>query len=68
MIINDRGKIQRFWFSTANVDYRDQKIIMVLKNVVFGKLFGYLGYIDQKLVKYLWNEAVKLIKKGRNIK
>ena len=65
LIINDKGEILSFYFSRANVDDRDTKIMAIMTKEVFGKLFGDRGYIDQKLAEYLWNDGVELIYKRR---
>lgn len=65
LVINDRGSILNFSLSRANVDDRDQKILSVMTEKVFGKLFGDRGYISQKLAEFLWNDGVELIYKRR---
>lgn len=65
LIINDKGSILNFCFSRANVDDRNQDIMKVMVQKVFGKLFGDRGYISQKLAQYLWNDGVELIYKRR---
>lgn len=48
-VCNEKGEIIRFYFSTGNTDDRDTRIFEVLKKKLFGKLYGYKGYVSQSL-------------------
>ena len=61
LIINDKGEILNFMFTTGNVDDREPlKDGVLLKNIK-GKLFGDKGYIGKALFENLFIDGVQLI-------
>ncbi len=66
LIINDKGEIQNFVFTTGNVDDRKPlKERALLKNIK-RKLFGDKGYIGKYLFENLFVDGVQLIAKMKN--
>ena len=66
LIINDKGEIQNFVFTTGSVDDREPlKEGALLKNSK-GKLFGDKGYIGKALFENLFVDGVQLITKVKN--
>ena len=61
LIINDKGEILNFMFTTGNVDDREPlKDGVLLKNIK-GKLFGDKGYIGKALFENFFIDGVQLI-------
>ena len=66
LIINNKGEILNFMFTTGNVDDREPlKDGVLLKNIK-GKLFGDKGYIGKALFENLFIDGVQLITKVKN--
>ena len=66
LIINNKGEILNFMFTTGNVDDREPlKDGVLLKNIK-GKLFGDKGYIGKALFENLFIDEVQLITKVKN--
>lgn len=63
LVINDIGEILSFFLTTGEVDDRDEKVIDILTEDLFGKLFGDKGYISQPLFERLYKRGIKLITK-----
>lgn len=65
LIINDKGEIQSFYLTKANVDDRDTKAITKMTKEIFGKLFGDKGYISKALSDLLFGNGIQLITQVR---
>jgi len=61
IIINHLGEIISFWITPGNVDDKNQKLMNMLTEKMYGLLFGDRGYISQKLFENLYNKGIKLI-------
>jgi hypothetical protein len=71
-IINEKGELINFYFTSANIDDRNENVIFSLISKVnpFSYLFGDKGYISKKLKEKLLKECnIELItKKRKNMK
>ena len=66
LIINDKGEILNFVFTTSGVDDREPlKDGVLLKNIK-GKLFGDKGYIGKTLFESLFVDGIQLFTKVKN--
>jgi hypothetical protein len=66
LIINDKGEILNFVFTTGGVDDREPlKEGALLKNIK-GKLFGDKGYIGKTLFESLFVDGIQLVTKVKN--
>ena len=66
LIINDKGEILNFVFTTGDVDDREPlKDGVLLKNIK-GKLFGDKGYIGKSLFENLFIDGIQLFTKVKN--
>ena len=63
LVINGCGEIVNFVFSKANVDDRDEDIVMGLTKSLQGKLIGDKGYISKSLFTTLHAKGIQLITK-----
>ncbi len=59
LVINDKGEIMAFQFTTGNVD--DRKPTLDLMKNLMGKLIGDRGYLSKKLSEELLDQGVQLI-------
>lgn len=59
LVINERGDLLAFAFTTGDVD--DRKPVESMTRRLWGKLFGDKGYISQDLFERLYSRGVKLI-------
>ena len=66
LVINDKGEILNFVFTTGGVDDREPlKEGVLLKNIK-GKLFGDKGYIGKALFESLFVDGIQLFTKVKN--
>ena len=66
LVINDKGEILNFVFTTGGVDDREPlKEGVLLKNIK-GKLFGDKGYIGKTLFESLFVDGIQLFTKVKN--
>jgi len=66
LIINDKGEILNFVFTTGGVDDREPlKESVLLKNIK-GKLFDDKGYIGKTLFESLFVDGIQLVTKGKS--
>ena len=65
LIINDRGEILSFVMTPGNVDDR-APVSQLVRNNVFGKLFGDRGFISAELFKKLLDKGIELITRLRS--
>ena len=66
LVINDKGEILNFVFTTGGVDDREPlKEGVLLKNIK-GKLFGDKGYIGKVLFESLFVDGIQLFTKVKN--
>ena len=52
--INELEDLMEFYLSQGNVDERNVKIVQDLTKRIFGKLFGYKGYLSKSLFSVLF--------------
>jgi hypothetical protein len=58
LIINDRGEIRAFQLTKSNIS--DVSMTETLPRGIFGKLFGYQGYLSSELGKKLLKRGLEL--------
>jgi len=63
LVINDRGEILAFMFTSGNVD--DRKPVPFLLEGFQGKCIGDKGYLSNKLFAELWEKGVQLVTRLR---
>ena len=68
LVINELGQIIDFQITQANVDDRTPIKENLLKNI-WGKLYGYKGYVSQKLFETLFEDGIHFVTgKRKNMK
>jgi DDE family transposase len=60
LVINEYGEIISFTITSGNVDDRNPKIMEILTQALWGKLFGDRGYISASLTKRLQMKGIYL--------
>jgi hypothetical protein len=60
-VCNGKGELLSFVLTPANVDDRNPQTVKMLTKKLFGKLFGYRGYISQSLFETLFNEGIHMV-------
>ena len=66
LIINDKGEILNFVFTTGGVDDREPLKEGVLIKNIKGKLFGDKGYLGKTLFESLFVDGIQLVTKVKN--
>ena len=66
LIINEKGEILSFMFTSADVDDREPLKSMGFVKEVYGKLVGDKGYISKELFEELFVDGIQLITKVKN--
>lgn len=54
LIIIRKGELLSFYLTKGNVEDRDIELITAMTKEIFGKLFGYKGYISKTLFELLF--------------
>ena len=61
LLCNENGEILNFVLTMANVDDRNENVMDVLTDKVFGKLYADKGYISQSLFGKLFNDGIHIV-------
>jgi hypothetical protein len=61
LIVNDRGELLSWQVTPGNID--DRRPVPKLAQMLFGKLFGDLGYLSEPLKVILKEQNLELITK-----
>ena len=61
LVCNEKGEILNFVVTKANVDDRNEDVIKVLTEKLFGKLYADKEYISANLFGQLWDNGVHIV-------